>query len=60
MENQPQRESIHDSIKRDKEMRDKRADVFVKFLNQAKNIDAFHGKNFEDIFYNEENEREFS
>jgi hypothetical protein len=39
--------------------RDKRADVMVRFLDVAKNIEAFHGKKMEEIFKEEITKRNF-
>ena len=39
--------------------REKRADATWRFLSLVRNIEAFHGRRFEEIFSNEENKREF-
>lgn len=39
--------------------REIRSEVFVRFLNQAKNIEAFQGKKIEEVFANEESKRKF-
>lgn len=39
--------------------RDKRADAMLRFLHLVKKIEAFRGKDFEEIFSREDNKREF-
>ncbi|MFZ1719938.1 MAG: hypothetical protein WAU28_01130 [Candidatus Moraniibacteriota bacterium] len=39
--------------------RDKRADVMVRFLDAAKNIEVFQGKKLEEVFGNEQSKRDF-
>ncbi|HBR80609.1 TPA: hypothetical protein DEA21_03105, partial [Candidatus Uhrbacteria bacterium] len=41
------------------ENRERRAEVLLRFLNTAKNIEPFHGEKFEAIFSNEEHKRDF-
>lgn len=41
------------------ENRDKRAEVLLRFLNTAENIEPFHDKKFETIFSDEEHKRDF-
>jgi len=41
------------------ENREQRAEVLLRFLNTAKNIEPFHGEKFEAIFSNEEHKRDF-
>jgi len=41
------------------ENREKRADAAWRFLSLVKNIEAFRGRKFEEIFSSEENKREF-
>jgi hypothetical protein len=41
------------------ENREQRAEVLLRFLNTAKNIEPFHGEKFEAIFSDEEHKRDF-
>ena len=41
------------------ENREQKSELLIRFMNQAKNIEAFQGKKIEEIFGNEENKREF-
>jgi len=41
------------------ENREQRADVLLRFINVAENIEPLHGKKFETVFSDEEHKREF-
>lgn len=41
------------------ENREQRAEVLLRFLHTAENIEPFHNKKFETIFFDEEHKREF-
>lgn len=43
---------VEKSVNNEEKDREKRADVFLRFLDNAKNIDALRGKKVEEIFSN--------
>lgn len=46
-------------VKEDKDSRNNRAEVLLRFLDVAKNIQAFKGKTLEEVFRSEDNIRQF-